>query len=126
MLIRFTVLGIDADSGYKSGILVAAHTLRDEGDLTVAEHNELRLAIKWFNEHLPHPKVLHNTEHRRAISWFKPAATQFIQKMWQLKELLDQHDHYVEVLRTTDPGIIVYEDEVQVIAKPRKGQRLAR
>ncbi|TNJ32643.1 hypothetical protein [Arenimonas terrae] len=122
MLIRFTVLADDPDSGRTSGVLVAAHTLRDEGDLTVDEHQELRLALSWFNENLRIPSALDRTEHRRAISWFKPAAAEAIRRMWQLKGLLDIHGLHVDVLRTTDPGIVVHEDDWQVVAKPRKGQ----
>lgn len=122
MLIRFTTLETDPDSGYASGILVIAHTLRDEGDLTVDEHHELRTALFWFNENLHVPGELKLMEHRRAISWFKPAAEEAIRRMWRLKELLDTHGHHVNVLRTRDPGSILFEDEWQVIAKPRKGQ----
>lgn len=123
MLIRFTVLANDPDSGRASGVFVAAHTLREEGDLTVDEHRELRLALSWFNENLSIPAVLKHIEHRRAISWFKPAAAVAIQRMWQLKGLLDVHGYHVDVLRTTDPGNVVYEDDWQIIAKPHKGQR---
>lgn len=123
MFIRFTVLANDPDSGRPSGVFVAAHTLRDEGDLTVDEHRELRLALAWFNENLTIPTILKHIEHRRAISWFKPAATVAIRRMWQLKGLLDVHGYHVDVLRTADPGNVVYEDDWQVIAKPRKGQR---
>ena len=123
MLIRFTTLATDPDSGYAGGVLVSAHTLRDEGDLTPDEHLELHEALSWFNEQLFVPKVLEQSEHRRAISWFKPAAEEAIRRMWHLKQLLDRHGHHVEVLRTLEPGSVVYEDDWQLIAKPRKGQR---
>ena len=123
MLIRFTTLAADPDSGHTSGVLVAAHTLRDEGELTAQEHQQLREALSWFNQELFVPKLLEQTEHRRAISWFKPAADEAIRRMWHLKHLLDFHGCHVEVLRTSEPGTVVYEDDWQVIAKPPKGQR---
>ena len=119
-LIRFTVLANDPDSGSTSGILVAAHTLRDESDLTVAAHGELHRALLWFNENPISPAILRRVKHRRAISWFKPAASQMSRRMWQLKSLLETHDLYVDVLRTVDPGHVIYEDELQVAAKPSK------
>ena len=123
MFIRFSTLEIDPDSGFRCGILVAAHTLRDEDALSISEHQELRDALFWFNENLPVPSQLEACEHRRAISWFKPEANQAIKRMWQLKALLEAHGYNIEVLRSTDPGNILYQDNWQVIAKPYKGQR---
>jgi len=123
MLIRFATLATDPDSGRSGGVLVAAHTLRDDGNLSAREHQEIRTSLAWFNEHLPIPAALSDPEHRRAISWFRPAATEAIQRMWHLKELLSAHGHHVDVLRTADPGTVLYQDDWQVIAKPRKGQR---
>jgi hypothetical protein len=123
VLIRFSTLATDSDSGRAGGVLVAAHTLRDDGDLSLQEHEDLRIALAWFNDHLPVPRALRDPAHRRAISWFKPAADEAIRRMWQLKTLLDLHGHHVDVLRTSDPGTVVYQDDWQVIAKPYKGQR---
>ena len=123
MLIRFTTLAIDADSGRAGGVLVAAHELRDNGDLSADEHADLRTTLSWFNEHLFVPTILEAKEHRRAISWFKPAAAEAIRRMWHLKQLLELHGIHVEVLRAAEPGRVVYEDDWQVIAKPSKGRR---
>lgn len=123
MLIRFASLSMDRESGNASGMLVVAHQLRDEGDISCDEHEVLRVALLWFTEHLPIPKILRDVEHRRALSWFKPTASDAISQMWNLKQILESHDIHVQVLSTHDPGIVIYEDEFQVIAKPRKGQR---
>ena len=123
MLVRFSILEADPDSGQKAGVLVAAHTLRDEGELSAQEHEQVRSALQWFNEHVEVPEVLEAEGNHRAISWFKPAARVAISKMWELKSLLEHHGLHVEVLRTLDPGLVVYEDELQVVAKPRRGQR---
>lgn len=123
MLIRFTTLATDTDSGHTAGILVSAHDLRDNGDLTVNEHSDLRACLVWFNENLTVPGILESNEHRRAISWCKPAALEAIQRMWHLKGVLELHGIHIEVIRTSDPGSIVYEDEWQIIAKPWKGQK---
>lgn len=123
MLIRFATLATDTDSGHRSGVLVAAHALRDEGDLLRDEHETLRVLLAWFTENLPVPKVLKVSEHRRAISWFKPSANEAIRRMWELKIVLESHGYHVNVLRTEQPGSILYEDEWQVVAKPSKGVR---
>lgn len=123
MLVRFTTLAQDVDSGHASGILVIAHTLRDEGDISVEEHSSLLEVLGWFTKHLPVPRILADAEHRRAISWFKPSAIEAIRKMWVLKLLLEEHGYHIKVLHTRDPGVVVYEDEWQVVAKPPKGVR---
>lgn len=123
MLIRFTVLATDTDSGSRQGILVAAHQLRDEGPLTAAEHAELNSQLHWFNEHLPIPATLAGTEHRRAISWFKSDASEAIRRMWLLKGMLESHGFHVEVIRAADAGTVVHEDDWQIVAKPKKNRR---
>lgn len=123
MYIRFTILDTDPDSGHASGVLIAASNLRDEGALSPTEHESLKAAIAWFNDHLPVPALLRQPGNRRAISWFKPAAAEAIRRMWQLKSLLDPHGYHVEVLRTALPGMVIYEDEWQVVAQPANGRR---
>lgn len=123
MLIRFATLAPDPDSGHASGILVTAHSLRDEGSLTSEEHEELRLLLAWFTQNLPVPKSLAEVVRRRAISWFKPTAIEAIRRMWELKRLMENHGHHIKVLRTSEPGSVLYQDEWQVVAKPPKGVR---
>lgn len=102
--IRFTLLRKDSDSNRKLGALVAAHQLRDEGDLTAVQHEELRSVLKWFNTHLKIPKLLEKDHNAKALSWFKPEAKRPLEKMWQLKQILDLHNMTVEVHKTKDPG----------------------
>lgn len=123
--IRFTILSADKDSRRKTGILIAAHKLRDEGDLSVEEHDQVRTLLAWFNLHLKIPKVLSEQGNARAISWFKTEAQKPLKRIWELKALLEFHDINVEIHRTTDPGILIYEDGWQIVAKPRKGQKLS-
>lgn len=123
--IRFTVLGSDTSSGRKTGVLVAAHDLRDYGDLSAEEHERLRQLLHWFNENLKVPKVLSEDGNARALSWYKTEAKKPLKRMWELKSLLEFHEVNVEVHKTSDPGLIIYQDGWQVVAKPRKGQKLS-
>lgn len=122
-LIRFSTLAKDPDSGHRSGILVVAHELRDDGVLSASEHEHLCYLLAWFTANLPVPKVLADVEHRRAISWFKPSAVEAVRSMWELKGVLEEQGHHVEVLRTERPGTVVYEDDWQIVAKPPMGVR---
>lgn len=123
MFIRFTVPRLDPDTKRHVGVLVAGHTLRDQGDLTVEEHRELRLNLRWFNENLNIPSTYTNLQNKRALSWFKASAERPIQHMWRLKSILDQHGYQVDVLKTANPGTVIYEDGWQVVAIPARGQK---
>lgn len=123
MFIRFIRPRIDPDTKKNVGILVAAHTLRDDGDISVEQHRELRLHLEWFNKNLHIPPIYDDLKNRRALSWFKASAEKPIQRMWQLKTILDQHGCHVDVLKTTNPGRVVYEDGWQVVAIPARGQK---
>lgn len=123
MYLRFVIPRKDEDSRARQGILVAAHKLRDEGDLEPYEHEVLRGALAWFNEHLRIPPVLDEPESARAISWFKSDADAPIERMWQLSNVLRARGVAVELLKTEEPGTIVYEDKWQIVAKPSPRDR---
>ena len=125
MYMRFTLLRRNRDSKRKEGLLLAAHELRDNADLTVAEHRELRELLAWFNVNLNHPACLKEPGNHRALSWFKPQAKKPLGHMWRLVEILRRHDVETEVHKTRDPGIVLYEDGWQVVAKPKKGARVS-
>lgn len=123
--LRFTLPQVDTESSRKQGVLVAAHELRDNADLAAHEYEQLRLSLAWFNTNLNHPACLKKPENRRALSWYKDSAQKPLEHMWVLKSILEQHGLVVEVHKTTDPGLVLYEDGWQVVAKPRKGQKAA-
>ncbi|HTV69742.1 MAG TPA: hypothetical protein VMF90_14505 [Rhizobiaceae bacterium] len=52
------------------------------------------------------------------MSWFKPTAQEHIEKAFELTTILQQHGYIVEVLRTSRPGYVVYEDAHQIVAEP--------
>ena len=126
MYLRFTIQKQDPESKRKTGLLAAAHTIRDEADLSVEEHATIREALQWFNDHLEIPPVLRDAETERALSWFKPEAKKPIAHMWALAEIVERFGYVVEFQKTKDPGEILYEDGWQVVARPRKGSRAVR
>jgi hypothetical protein len=123
MYLRFVITRNDEDSRARQGILVAAHELRDEGDLEPYEHELLRTTLAWFNQHLRIPAVLAEPKSARGLSWFKPEAEAAIQRMWDLVGVLRTHGAVVELLKTDAPGTVIYEDKWQIVAKPAPRDR---
>ena len=123
MYLRFQTKVRDSDSGRPTGILVAAHRLRDSNDISVEEEAWLRKYLDYFNQHLKVPACLSEPENRRAISWFKEGSG-MIDRVWNLKSFLEEHDLFIDVLSSRDPGFIVYEDGHQVVVRPyrRRGR----
>jgi hypothetical protein len=54
-----------------------------------------------------------------AISWFKDDAIEFIDKMRDLGSILEENGFLVRTLVTEHPGMILYEDEFQIVSKNR-------
>ena len=77
---------------------------------------------EWLVENLKEPYQFSRSKkyHAKnvALSWFKDSAVQHIAKMRSLIAILDTHGLQVEMLRTSRPGYIIYEDEFQVVAEP--------
>jgi len=76
----------------------------------------------WLDENLALPgQFLHGGSKARGqpgLSWFKPVATGHIKQMHQLKLALEVCGVHVEVLKTTRPGRIIWQDEHQLVAEP--------
>lgn len=57
-------------------------------------------------------------DHPEARAWFRATATDLLTLARDCCEVLDRYDVPWVELRTTRPGVVTYEDEVQVIAIP--------
>ncbi len=102
------------------GIFQIAFKLRDSNE--IEKHFELELLknIEWLKKHLKSPKELNEKENFRAIAWFNTRATEPLKRIRKIKAILEEYGYIIDTLKTKDPGIIIYEDGWQVIAKPRK------
>jgi len=84
---------------------------------------EARSLSAWFDANLAIPKAFSTGGHKGfgqpGLSWFKPVATGHISRMHRLKIALEECGIHVEVLTTHDPGLIIWQDEHQIVAEPR-------
>ena len=120
MYVRFVILKQDHQSHSNQGVIQAAIELRDSGKLTTEEYNWLESELAWLRMHLKSPACLRKDGNDRAISWFHPRATRPIGKVRSIISLLKEHGVHVEMVKTDDPGTVIYEDGWQVVAKPRR------
>ncbi len=118
--VRFVVPGRDTRSGSLQGIIQAVSRLDALGQLEPHENLWLLEDMRWLNEHVKVPGCLSDPENRRAICWFRPHATRAINKARSIATLLKTKGIPVEMITTRDPGVVIYEDGLQVAAKPRR------
>ncbi|WP_165248437.1 hypothetical protein [Paludisphaera soli] len=114
--LRFVVSRIDEDSSNRQGVFAPAYELFKGGALAPDEQERLGLTLEWFQAHLPLPD--RSRIRPEAIFWFKAGADDLVRHIWRLVEILIEHDHHLDILRTSKPGYIVYQDTVQVCAVP--------
>jgi hypothetical protein len=126
MFVRFVVSELDPDSGEPLGIFQLMYRLSDRGELSLDEQARWESIRTWFDSHLTRPDCMSRSgrAHARgvAISWFRDSATRHIGRARELVVLLGELGVQVEMLRTSRPGYIVYEDRYQVVAEPFRGE----
>ena len=129
MYLRFVFEKIDGRTGKYAGLFTLAYYLRDENKLSTQEEELVQELISWFKSNLPIPEKFSrkkNSYHKNThgLSWFKQDSHEAINKMWELKAVIENHGFDIAVLKTDKPGYIVYEDEFQVVAEPFNGERI--
>ena len=122
MYLRFVVEEKHPSSQRRLGIFHVLRYLRDDGEFSTEELNQMNQIMDWFDIHLNTPDIFKHSNRKRseskAISWFKDTANEHISKFRKIVAVLKSHGQNVEMIRTDKPGYIVYEDDYQIVAKP--------
>ena len=116
--VRFQGLESNLGTASKLGIFQLAYQLKHSPDTSSHDDKELRQNLGWLEMHLTAPKILDHSEHYRAICWFKDSAIEPLNRIWAIKNLLEQYGFWVDRIKTANPGLIIYQDGWQVAAKP--------
>lgn len=131
MYLRFVLPKRNPDTGIADGVFEVAYELRREGDPSQSDREELGDLPRWFGENLQVPTKFNRTKskgyHRRTtkgISWLKSSARLHVTKMHRLAALLRDQGHHVTMIKSANPGYLVYEDEHQVGAETFRDLRL--
>ncbi|MBR7833984.1 hypothetical protein KDL01_11960 [Actinospica durhamensis] len=112
-------------TGLRSGVFGLVNGLHKRGELTPEQAEFRRVGNAWYHAHLSDPgalapEVYDRALHPRSSAWFKESAVEMIEQVAGYLEILDAHGVAWELVRSTDPGEILYEDVHQVIAEPRQ------
>lgn len=125
MYLRFILPQTHPDTGVETGVFKVAYALKRNGELSKTERQEIEALLKWFDDELPKPSRFNRTKskgyYRRAakgISWLKAAAAEHVAKMHRLAEILRDHGYHVDMIKSANPGYIVYQDDFQIVAEP--------
>ena len=115
MYVRF-VVGTNQDSPtQQTGVVTELRRLRDSSALPSYEQEHVDEVFDWLNDHLPCPPFESKNWSKDAISWFKDSAQDMIGYFRDMIAILEEHDRPVRMITTDRPGMILYEDEFQVV-----------
>jgi hypothetical protein len=120
MFVRFVVGGDAEDHRQLTGLVTEARLLRDSSQLTNVEEEQLQGVYDWLNSNLPCPPFTTAGWSRGAVAWFKDGASEPIRQFRILASLLEHHDRGVRMLRSGNPGKVLYEDRHQVVVEEWK------
>jgi len=101
------------------GVFQIAFLVRDEHATSPHDADQINRHIEWLKTHLRSPD-LHGEDYR-AIFWFKDTAHEPMQRIWAIKPYIEAYGYWINVVKSWNPGRIIYEDGWQVAAKPRRG-----
>lgn len=91
-------------------------------ELSPEQFAHLRAVLRWFGAHLPVPATLPE----RAVCWFKPTATDCLDKLRELLDLYREAGLPVAMKTSRRPGRVAYEDPYQLAAVPHRDTRARR
>lgn len=118
-LIRFQSRCPNLGTASRLGIFQLAYKLKYDPRTTHEDDTALREALEWLEWHLDAPEILEKHEHYRAICWFKDEAIKPISCCWTIKHILERYGYWIDLVKTRHPGLIIYQDGWQVVAKPK-------
>ncbi|WP_018683574.1 hypothetical protein [Actinokineospora enzanensis] len=121
---------VETGDGRFPGVFGLVNGLARRGVLSGEQEAFRRVSNDWFDANFTNPgtvdpSVYDQGLHPGAVAWFKASAGELIERVTGYLEILDQHQVGWVRLAATDPGLIIYEDEHQVVAMPRAGERPA-
>ncbi|MER7939140.1 hypothetical protein [Streptomyces sp. NPDC094458] len=109
--------------GQFTGVFGLVNNLAREGLLSDEQETFRRSNNRWYDAAYTDPSTVDPTVYDDdvnpgAAAWFKPTAAHLLGRVHGYLEILAAHNVDCQVLRSADPGRVVYEDDVQVVVVP--------
>lgn len=101
------------------GIFSGYVELRDSGALLEHDQAYGNSILEKLNQELPVPPFS-SKNWEGCVCWFKDSAKETVHEIRELVQILSDYDIQVEMLKEEKPGMIVYEDAFQIVAKSKK------
>jgi len=120
--IRFIVRSDHSSRTRCTGVVASLRILGEAGRLPDYQVEYSKELFERINEGLPCPPFDGSNWSSDCVSWFKDTepAQEWISVFRDLIAILEDSDVEVGTLITGKPGMIVYEDEFQVVAKSKE------
>ncbi|MGW7660368.1 hypothetical protein [Streptomyces sp. NPDC054756] len=109
--------------GHFTGLFGLVNNLAREGRLSEEQEDFRRRNNRWYDAAYTDPStvdpgVYDDAVNPGAAAWFKPSATHLLSRVPGYLEILAAHGVECRLLRSADPGRVVYEDDVQIVVVP--------
>ncbi|NEB79341.1 hypothetical protein G3I40_29590 [Streptomyces sp. SID14478] len=110
--------------GTFTGLFGLVNNLAREGRLTAEQESFRRVNNAWYDAAYTDPSTVDPTVYDEevnpgAAAWFKPTATHLLDRVPGYLEILAAHGVDCRLVRSADPGRVLYEDDVQIVVVPR-------
>ena len=102
------------DSHLDMGVFVAAYVHMDDEHVDSDQRAWLRRVLLWFQANLHAPVI----SDPRALFWFRGQRNPCLDRVWELRAALREVGEKPSMIKTSRPGVVVYEDTHQVAAVP--------
>ncbi|MER5439781.1 hypothetical protein [Streptomyces sp. NPDC002790] len=120
--VRFQSALPDERNQFK-GVFGLVNNLARDGRLTADQERFRSESNAWYDAAYTDPSTVDPSVYDPAVNpgataWFKPSAAHLVERVAGYLEILATHDVECHEVKSTDPGRVIYEDDVQIVVVP--------
>ncbi|MGD6748534.1 hypothetical protein [Streptomyces sp. BH105] len=117
---------VSDERGQFKGVFGLVNNLARNGRLTAEQDRFRSESNAWYDAAYTDPSTVDPGVYDPAVNpgataWFKPSACHLIERVAGYLEILSAHGVDCRAVRSTDPGRVIYEDDVQIVVLPHTG-----